>query len=88
MDDVRYPVLVESTADRGRIRHVAFEERDPRPLLLGQHEPDSRVVGAEVEPDRLLAQVEERLERPRAEAAKGTGNERPLLSQAARPGRR
>ena len=87
VDDVRDVVVVERRADGVQVGHVAFDERHARPLLVRQHESKPRVVRAEVESDRLLAEVEERLQRPRTEAAESSGDER-ALSQAGRPGRR
>ncbi len=89
MDDTRDLVLVQSPPERLAVGDVALDEGDARALLLAQDQPESRVVGAEVEPDRLLTEVEERGERPRAEAAEGPRDERALrLRQAARPDRR
>ena len=72
---MRDAVLVERAPERRAVGDVALDERDPRALLLGQHEPEPRVVRAEVEPDRLLAEVDECLQRPGAEAAESAGDE-------------
>ena len=89
VDDVRDLVLVERAAHRRPVRHVPRHERHARALLLRKHESQTGVVGAEVEPDRLLASVEERLQRPGAEAPERTRDERAAgFRQVARPGRR
>jgi hypothetical protein len=90
VDDVRDRVLVERRTDRAGVRDVSRDERDVRALVLRQHEPKPGVVRAgEVEPHRLLAQSEERLQRPRAETAERSRDERAaIVSQAARPDRR
>ena len=86
MDDARDLVLVECPPERVAVGDVALDERDTRSFVLAEDQPESRVVGAEVEPHRLLAELEERGERPRAEAAERAGDERALrLRQAARP---
>ena len=89
MHDVRDPVVVERRAEGCSVGHVSRDERDQRPLLLGQDEPHACVVRSEIEADRLLAELDERLERPRAEAAERAGDERAAsVRQAVRPGRR
>jgi hypothetical protein len=55
VDHVGDPVLVEGASDRSGVCDVALHEPDARPLGVRQHEPQPRVVGAEVEADRLLA---------------------------------
>jgi hypothetical protein len=42
---------------------VALEQGDAPTLLLRENEPESRIVGTQVEAHRLLATVEERFER-------------------------
>ena len=88
VDDVRDLVVVECGGDGDRVRDVAFDQGDPCAFLVREHEAKPGVVGAgEVEPDRLLAEAEQRLQRPGADASESARDECPL-SQAARPGRR
>ncbi len=86
MDHAGDLVLVERAAQRLGIRDVAGHERHPGELGVGEDEPETGVVAPEVVADRLLPVVEERLDRPGADAAEGAGHQR-ALSQAARPGR-
>ena len=69
-------VLVERSAERSAVRDVAPDERDALALVLVEDESEPRVVRAEVVADRLLAVVDQGLERPRAEAAERAGDER------------
>ena len=88
VDDVRDLVLVESRAHSRCIGHVAFDERDPCALILRQNEPQPRVVRAEVEPDGLLPELQQRLQRPCTEAPERARDQSAVtLRQAARPGR-
>ena len=88
MDDAGDLVLVEGAPERVDVGDVALHERHAGELLFGQDEPEAGVVTAEVVADRVLAVVEESLDRPGAEAAERARDERPALRQAARPGRR
>ena len=86
MSHARDVVLVECAPERVAVRHVSCSERHPRALLLVEDEPETAVVVTEVVADGLLPVVEERLQRPRADAPERAGDER-TVSQAARPGR-
>ena len=86
MDDARDSVRVECAAQRPAVRDVALYERHPCELTLREDEPETGVVASEVVADRLLAVVQEGLDRPGADAAEGAGHQG-ALSQAARPGR-
>jgi hypothetical protein len=66
VDDVRHPIVVESAPHRFEVGHVALDERDPSALVLRQREPKACVIRAEVVADRLLPQLDERLQRPGA----------------------
>ena len=87
MNDSGDLVLVERVPERVRIGDVALNQGHTRALPLRQHELQASVVATEVVADGILAAVEERLERPGADAAEGAGHQR-AFSQAARPGRR
>jgi len=82
---------IRTTRDNANRRVIAASEIDR--LRSGEnHELSARNrfsgTVREVKVDGLLAQVEQCLQRPGTEAAEGAGDECPLLSQAARPGRR
>ncbi len=87
--DGRDVVLVERPAERGSVGDVSLDQRHALALVAVEDDAEPRVVAAEVVADRLLAVVEQRFQRPRAEAAERAGDERAAgLRQAARPGTR
>ena len=78
MNDSGDLVLVERAPERVLVGDVALDERHTRSLALRQDEPQSSVVAPEVVADGILAAVEERLDRPGADAAEGAGHQRAL----------
>jgi len=87
VDDVRDLVLVERASERTDVGHVAADERHPLARRLVQREPEAGFVLAEVVADRLVAELEQRRDRPGPEAAERARDQCPFR-QAARPGRR
>jgi hypothetical protein len=87
MDDPRDLVLVERAAERLAVRHVALDERDAAELILAESEPQARVVASQVVADRVLAVVQQGLDRPGAHAAE-RARDQGAIRQAARPGTR
>jgi hypothetical protein len=86
--DARDLLLVERAAESRAVGYVARHARHTRELVLAQDQPEARVVVPQVVADRILALIEQCLERPRADAAERAGDERPgRLSQAGRPGK-
>ena len=88
MDDPRDLVLVERALDRVQVGDVA-RTSVTRVGVVAEHEPQPCEVLAEVEADDLVAVVERRPGRPRAEAAEDARHEdAPRARQAGRPGTR
>ena len=65
-----------ASAESVAVGDVARHERHALALLLVEDQPEAAVVVTEVVADRVFAVVEQRLDRPRADAAERAGDER------------
>ncbi len=75
---MRDPVVVERAAKCGGVRDVPLDERHAGTLIAVENEAKTMALTTEIEADWVLAVVEERLDRPSAQAAEGAGDERSL----------
>jgi len=78
VNDASDRVCVKCASQRVGVRDIPMDERHAGALIALEYEAKTVVLIAEIEADRLLAVVEKRLDRPRAQAAEGAGDQRSL----------
>ena len=84
MDDVRDGVLVHDPAERVEVGDVALDDRHLRERVLAHDQAQAPGVRRAVERDDRHALVDERLDRPGADAPKAAGDEEALASRRRR----